>query len=77
MPEYYDYVLGLIPVSVAGISAALLGLGLSLTVAVPLSLLAAIGLIGHAMFVNGPVEEIPPTAQTTANSRDASGFSAD
>ena len=75
MTGYYDYVLGLIPVSVAGISAALLGAGLSLTVAVPLALVFAIGLIGHAMFVNAPVDDVPAT--TPAASQDSPQFSAD
>lgn len=77
MTGYYDYVLGLIPVSVAGISAALLGAGLTLTVAVPIALLFAIGLIGHAMFVNAPVDEMSSTASATAQAQDAPGFSAD
>lgn len=75
MAEYYDYVLGLIPVSVAGISAVLLGAGLALTVAVSVSLLVAIGLIGHAMFVNGPSDETTAAAGTT--SQDSPQFSAD
>ncbi|SDE76579.1 hypothetical protein [Halorientalis regularis] len=75
MTGYYDYVLGLIPVSVAGISAALLGAGLAFTVAVPVALLFAIGLIGHAMFVNGPVDDA--TSTTPAAPRDTPQFSAD
>ncbi|WP_424019178.1 hypothetical protein ACOZ4N_06810 [Halorientalis pallida] len=75
MTGYYDYVLGLIPVSVAGISAALLGAGITLTVAVPVALLFAIGLIGHAMFVNGPVDDVTPTRP--AASQDTPQFSAD
>ncbi|MFB6082795.1 MAG: hypothetical protein ABEJ94_00950 [Halorientalis sp.] len=75
MTEYYDYVLGLIPVSVAGISAGLLGAGLASTVAISVALLFAIGLIGHALFVNGPVDDVTPTAP--AASQDAPQFSAD
>lgn len=54
--RYYDIVLGLIPVVLAGITATLLLAGLELTVAVPAGSLAAIGLIGHAMFVRTPVD---------------------
>lgn len=77
MTGYYDYVLGLIPVSVAGISAALLYAGLAFAVAVPISLLVAIGLIGHAMFVNGPADEVTPSRPTNSNSQDAAQYSAD
>ena len=54
MAGYYDVVLGLIPIALLGITAALTVVGLSLTTAVPVAALTAIGLIGHAMFVNGP-----------------------
>jgi len=77
MTGYYDYVLGLIPVSVVGISAVLLGAGLSFTVAVPVAMLAAIGLIGHAMFVNAPVDESASATQTGPQSRDTPQYSAD
>ncbi|AFO56029.1 MULTISPECIES: hypothetical protein [unclassified Natrinema] len=56
MTGYYDIVLGLIPVALLGITAALLFVGLSLTTAIPLGSLAAMGIIGHAMFVNTPVD---------------------
>ncbi|ELY85997.1 hypothetical protein [Natrinema altunense] len=56
MTGYYDIVLGLIPVALFGITAALLFVGLSLTTAIPLGSLAAMGIIGHAMFVNTPVD---------------------
>ncbi|AQL44273.1 hypothetical protein BV210_16810 [Halorientalis sp. IM1011] len=77
MTGYYDYVLALIPVSVAGISAVLIGAGLSFTVAVPIAMLAAIGLIGHAMFVNGPVDEATAPTQTAPPSQDTPQYSAD
>ena len=54
MAGYYDVVLGLIPLSLAGLTALFLTTGLSLPVAVPLASTAAIGLMGHAMFVNAP-----------------------
>jgi hypothetical protein len=54
MTGYYDIVLGLIPVALIGITAALTFVGVSLTAAVPLGSLVAMGIIGHAMFVNTP-----------------------
>lgn len=56
MAGYYDIVLGLIPVALLGISAALLLVGLSLTAAVPAGAFVAMGIIGHAMFVNTPAD---------------------
>ncbi len=61
--------------SAAGISAALLGAGVSRTVAVPLALVFAVGLIGYAMFVNAPVEDGTPTSPTA--SQDTPQYSAD
>lgn len=62
MTRYYDIILGLIPVTLAGLTVALLLAGLQLTVAVPVSSLAAAGLIGHAMFIRGPVDSRPSPA---------------
>ena len=56
MAGYYDIVLGLIPVALLGVTAALSIVGVSVTSAVPIGALFAIGLIGHAMFVNAPVD---------------------
>ena len=56
MTGYYDIVLGLIPLALATITAALTVAGVSLTTAVPLASLVAVGLIGHAMFVRAPVD---------------------
>ena len=69
MTGYYDLVLGLIPVALIGITAALTVVGISLTAAVPISALVAIGLMGHAMFVNAPIDtaEEGPTPRTPVN----------
>ncbi|THE66547.1 hypothetical protein D8Y22_01755 [Salinadaptatus halalkaliphilus] len=56
MTGYYDIVLGLIPVALLGITAALLLVGLSLTAAIPVGAFVAMAIIGHAMFVNSPAE---------------------
>ncbi|MCU4752696.1 hypothetical protein ACLI4U_06485 [Natrialbaceae archaeon A-CW2] len=66
MTGYYDLVLGLIPVALVGITAALSVVGISLLTAIPISAGVAIGIMGHAMFVNGPIdtaEETPVTRQ--------------
>lgn len=70
MTGYYDLVLGLIPAALIGITAALTVVGVSLTAAVPLGALVAIGLIGHAMFINAPIDTVEegPTPRRPANS---------
>jgi hypothetical protein len=57
MARYYDLVLGLIPLALGGIAAVLVAAGFALTTAIPIAASVSVGLIGHAMFVNGPVEE--------------------
>ena len=56
MTGYYDIVLASIPVALLGVTAALLVAGFSLTAAVPIASLLAIGLIGHAMFIRSPID---------------------
>jgi hypothetical protein len=72
MTGYYDVVLGLIPFSLAVITGGLMLAGLQLTTAVPLASLVAVGLVGHAMFVNAPVD-----ARSTNSATQDSSFSAD
>ena len=69
MAGYYDIVLGLIPVALLGVTAALSIVGVSMTSAVPAGALIAMGLIGHAMFVNAPIDsgEDSQTSHTPAN----------
>ncbi|WP_306058282.1 hypothetical protein [Natronococcus wangiae] len=69
MTGYYDIVLGLIPVALLGITAALVLVGLSLTAAVPIGAFVAMAIIGHAMFVNAPadVAEEPKSARPPLN----------
>ena len=59
MAGYYDIVLGLIPLAMAGITGILVFTGFALTTAIPLASVVAVGLIGHAMFVNAPVDPVP------------------
>ncbi|MFB6108672.1 MAG: hypothetical protein ABEJ82_07510 [Haloplanus sp.] len=66
MTGYYDYVLGLIPLALVGITALLFVAGIDLTKAVPVGATASVLVIGHAMFVNGPVDA-PSTREETPN----------
>jgi hypothetical protein len=76
MPGYYDLVLGVIPLSLAGLTALLLVGGASLSVAVPLASVVTVGVMGHAMFVNGPAA--PETAEPVeGDSSTPSGYAAD
>ena len=54
MPGYYDLVLGAIPSALFGVSGVLHLNGIEFTTAVPLAGLLAVGIMIHAMFVNGP-----------------------
>lgn len=74
MTSYYDIVLGLIPAALFGIGGTLTLLGVQLTFAVPMAAVVAIGLIGHALFVNQPGES---AAKTTPQSRSNAPVSAD
>ncbi|SNR37488.1 hypothetical protein SAMN06264855_10445 [Halorubrum vacuolatum] len=65
MTGYYDYVLGLIPAVLIGITAVLTLVGLSTPFAVSVGAIIAVGLMGHAMFVKGPVVDVgAPTNHT-------------
>jgi len=65
MTGYYDIVLGLIPVAMAGITGGLMLAGFPLTTAIPLASIVAVGLIGHAMFVRAPVDPAPVEPEST------------
>lgn len=62
MAGYYDAVLGLIPLVLAGVSGALLVFGIDMTTAVPIAALPVVGLMGHAMFVNAPTDDTATAA---------------
>lgn len=76
MTGYYDIVLGLIPLALAGITAVLFGVGYSLTQSVLAGGLVSIGLMGHALFVRAPVDTPAPSTQQAA-ARDTPFNSAD
>jgi len=56
MVEYYDYVLGLVPVTLVGITALLHAIGVATLVAVPAGAAVSSLVVGHALFVNGPTD---------------------
>jgi hypothetical protein len=58
MTGYYDIILGLIPLAMAGITGGLMAAGFALTTAIPLASVVAVALIGHAMFVRAPVDPV-------------------
>jgi hypothetical protein len=60
MMDYYDLVLGLIPLTAAGTAVTLAGVGVGFPVAVSVGALLSVGLIGHAMFVRAPTGTAPP-----------------
>ncbi len=66
MTRYYDYVLGLIPAAMGGVTLLLFMSGIQLTVAVPVGAAAAVLIIAHALFVNVPGQaDSMPNAQST------------
>lgn len=69
MTGYYDLILGLIPVSFLGTIALLYVAGISLMSALPVAGFIAVALVGHALFVNGPVDEPVPATQATSGPR--------
>ncbi|MFC7045927.1 hypothetical protein ACFQH6_11350 [Halobacteriaceae archaeon GCM10025711] len=66
MAGYYDLILGLIPLALFGITGTLHFGGFALTSAVPIAGFVAVGLVGHALFVNGPVEQSVPTTSSSS-----------
>ncbi|MFC7187330.1 hypothetical protein [Halorubrum yunnanense] len=72
MIGYYDYVLGLIPAALIGVTAVLNLVGLSLTAALPGGALVAGAIMAHAIFVRNPVAGV---RGGTERSRDGSSAS--
>ena len=58
MTGYYDYVLGAIPLALIGGTGLLSATGLSLGAAIPLAAALAVLVIGHALFVNAPTDDV-------------------
>ncbi len=76
MTSYYDLILGLIPLALLGIGGALTLLGLQLSVAVPVAASVAVGLIGHALFVNQPDAPTPQPVTDAVSTTNAANQSA-
>lgn len=56
MANYYDLILGIIPVTLLGTSTGLHAAGVSITTAVAIGGFTAAILVGHALFINGPTD---------------------
>lgn len=67
MAGYYDVVLGLIPITVAGVAGVLVALGVGASLAVSVGSALSVPLLVHAMFVRAPVAPSPdPSAGRSA-----------
>lgn len=64
MVEYYDFVLGLIPLAFATISGSAFAGGASQPIAVGIGGAVAIALVLHALFVRTPGSATPPPRPT-------------
>lgn len=71
MTGYYDIVLGLIPLSLAGVSGALTVAGVELTLAITVAATIAVLFMGHALFVRAPTDPTP-TEQSSSHADIAS-----
>lgn len=74
MADYYDIVLGAIPLTVAGIAGSLLAVGMAAALAVALASTVAAGIVGHAMFVRTPGRDT--VAETGSDAAARSGTQA-
>lgn len=63
MANYYDVILGFIPLALLGLGGGLHIAGLTLTTAVTIGGLVAVGLVGHALFVRAPVDATVPVQE--------------
>jgi hypothetical protein len=78
MMDYYDFVLGLLPVTVGGVAGLLTTAGVELSLAVAVGSLVSLPLLAHALFVRAPVgtpepraEAAPQQGRATDGARDA------
>jgi hypothetical protein len=55
--DYYDIVLGLIPVTLGSVACGLFFWGMTPSIAIALASACSAGVVGHAMFVNSPVPD--------------------
>lgn len=71
MTGYYDVILGVIPLTLAGVTGTLTLAGVGVSLSVTIAALVAIGFIGHALFVRAPTSENstrkhPPTSPSSS-----------
>lgn len=71
--DYYDLILGLIPVSIAGAAGMVSLLGLGLSIGITVGALVSLALILHALFVRAPL----PASKHDAQNRSRTYPSAD
>jgi hypothetical protein len=62
MVGYDDIVLGAVPLALLGVTGGLYGIGVELTLAVPLAAALAAAVIGHGLFVNAPIDPAQESA---------------
>lgn len=74
MTDYYDLILGLIPLTVGGVAGLLVFGGVGYSLAIPIGAMCSLPLIGHAMFVNAPVTPVPAVAEREPQSNAQSGL---
>lgn len=68
MAEYYDYVLGLMPLTAVCAAGLLMLAGFSSSLALPVGVGLTLPLVGHALFVRAPA---PRSAQSPAENDSA------
>lgn len=73
MTDYYDYVLALIPGTLLGVAAALSLFGIPLEAALSGGGAMSALVVGHAVFVNGPIDEqsVPDAPARTPQAQQA------
>ena len=74
MINYYDLVLGLIPLVFAGIASVLAVAGLTASMAAAGGALAVLPLVGHAMFVRAPETPTGSDPEPSADATTQSGL---
>ena len=67
MVTYYDLILASIPLVLLGLGGGLYLAGLAANAAVAIAGLVTLGLVGHALFVNAPVEKPAPSENESAD----------
>jgi len=79
MTGYYDLVLGLIPLTLLGLSGSLSMAGVTITSAVTVAATVGLLIVGHALFVNAPVgqEATAPAADDASASPQVGPVNAD